>query len=96
MAPYTYLFFDDVRLSMRRNLERRLGTPRLLPEGELKHPDGLNLCAGFPGVFFDKEAGIYNMLVCAWTQEPRFSVELAQSSDGVHWQMTDTRELHPV
>jgi len=95
MSQYTYLFFDDVRLSVRSNMERKLGTPQLLPEGELKDPSRLAMCAGFPGVFFDEETDTYRMLECSWTPESKIIVQLAESKDGIHWGMVDTRELFP-
>jgi hypothetical protein len=91
----TLLFLDDQRLNQRDNVERRLGTPELIPESVFVDP-AVNTAWGYPGVFHDPVSGKWRLLYLGWTGPElgkRFPL-LAESDDGLHWSPRDTtREL---
>ena len=57
----TLLFFDDLRLNRRDNLERRIGRPQLLEDAVYRDP-AHETPWGYPTVFFDVATGIWRMM----------------------------------
>lgn len=88
----TLLFFDDLRLNRRDNLERRIGRPQLLEDAVYRDP-AHETPWGYPTVFFDVATGIWRMmyqgLAPAVTAEYCAAL-LAESEDGLHWRPRDT------
>ncbi len=89
----TLLFFDDQRLNLRLNMERRIGSPVLLPESVYRDPNA-NTAWGYPGVFQDPETGLFRLSYQGWVQDGTRVALLAESKDGVAFSPRDTtREL---
>ena len=87
---FTLLFFDDWNLQRRVNLERRIGSPTLVPEGTMEDPHA-DTAWGFPSVLRDPET---NRWRCYYQGKVPQAVKrpvplMAESDDGVHWELPD-------
>ena len=100
----TLLFFDDNALGVRDNVIRGVGRPELVPESVWYDEGRLNTAWGYPGVFFDENAGLWRMAYQASVADrvaaKRWGLSwcklLAESDDGFQWRPTDTRKIAKV
>ncbi|MFA6506478.1 MAG: hypothetical protein WCT14_10285 [Treponemataceae bacterium] len=83
------LFFDDQRLNLRSNMERKIGLPELLPESVYRDPNA-NTAWGYPGIFRDPETGIFRLLYQGWLHDGTRVALLAESDDGIIFKPRDT------
>lgn len=91
---FTLLFFDDWYLHQRTNLARHVGTPRLVPEATIEDPY-VDPAWGYPTVFQQPDSGIWRCLYQGQIANGRFLPVVAESGDGVHWQLLDlTERIH--
>ena len=87
---YCLLFFDDWHLHSRTNLDRHTGNARMIPEGTLRDPYA-DTAWGYPSVIQDPESGKWRCYYQGEVSEAGAYVvpQLAESDDGVHWEMPD-------
>ncbi len=88
----TLLFFDDLRLNRRDNIERRIGRPRLLADAVYRDP-AHETPWGYPTVFYNADTRLWRMMYQGLS--PPVKAEycaalLAESEDGLHWRPRDT------
>ena len=84
----TILFFDDWQLHRRENLTRHIGKPTLVPEGTLEDPYA-NPGWGYPSVTVDPETGRWRCHYQAQIEGGRFVALMAESDDGIQWELPD-------
>lgn len=92
---FTLMFFDDWYLSRRENLLRHIGQPELVPESTFVDPYA-DVAWGYPSVFRDRQTGRWR---CAYQGMPdanTFIPLLAESEDGIMWQLADLTEKLPI
>jgi hypothetical protein len=92
---FTLLFFDDWYLHRRDNLERHVGRPRLVPEGTLEDPY-VDPAWGYPTVVQVPAGGRWRCLYQGQAGDGRFVPVVAESSDGVHWEIPDLSDRVPL
>ena len=87
---YTLLFFDDWHLHSRTNLQRRVGSPKLIEEATFHDPH-VDVAWGFPTVLWDEESGKWRCYYQGELAERgKCKVPLmAESEDGVRWEIPD-------
>lgn len=89
----TILFFDDQRLNLRDNVQRKIGRPALISESVYQDPRA-HVGWGYPGVFRDEASGKWRMTYLAWARGRKRTAALAESDDGLHGSPRDTtREI---
>ena len=99
----TILFFDDWYIQRRENLVRRIGRPKLIPEGIFVDPD-LDASWGYPTVFHDAQSGKWRCLYEGqihrdYAKPGKKLAHLAvviESDDGVRWEIPDLTERVPI
>ena len=90
------LFFDDTQLLEKWNVERCLGQPSPVDEATFQVPE-IDLSFSYPTVFPNPETGGWRMLYQSMTgrhakkRPSHFIPSLADSSDGIHWQIPDLK-----
>ena len=87
-SVYTILFFDDWHLERRETLERHVGKPHLVAEGTFEDPYG-DPAWGFPRVHRDPETDRWRCYYQAQLSSGRFVPVLAESEDGIRWEVPD-------
>lgn len=97
------LFFDDQCLERRENLNRNLGQPSSIPDGNYRDSE-LDPSWGYPSVFFDLESRRWRCLYQA--QLPSKYVRkgeklqhialVLESEDGINWLPPDLTDLIPL
>jgi hypothetical protein len=90
------IFFDDLFLSTRSGMERRLGRPRRIGEYVDPRPDLVDLCSSYPHAFRDPDTGRWRMLYNSYWPDgaaPQNLLLLAESDDGITWTPRDTRDV---
>ena len=91
----TILFFDDMPLERRANLQRHIGRPHPVAGGVFEDPH-LDVNFAYPSVHWDERDGcwrMYHMGVSwdgkAWESRPVNISATAVSDDGVDWRIDD-------
>lgn len=92
---FTLLFFDDWYLHRRDNLARRVGAPTPVPEGTLED-SYVDPAWGYPSVFQDPASGRWRCLYQGQIASGRFVPVVAESEDGVHWELPDLSGSVPI
>ena len=87
---FSLLFFDDWNLQRRVNLRRHIGSPTLVPEGTIEDPH-VDSASGYPSVLRNPQTQRWR---CYYQgKSPRAQKRpvalLAESDDGVHWELPD-------
>ena len=87
---YCLLLFDDWHLHSRTNLDRHTGSARMITEGTFRDPNA-DTAWGYPSVIQDPESGKWRCYYQGEVSEAGAYIVplLAESDDGVHWEMPD-------
>lgn len=85
----TILLFDDQRLNLRDNVQRKVGCPELISESIYQDPRA-HVGWGYPSVFYNEPSGKWRMTYLGWAYGGSRLALLAESDDGLRWQPRDT------
>lgn len=92
---FSLFFFDDWYLAQRQNLVRHVGEPALVPEGTLEDPY-VDPAWGYPSVIFDPDSQMWRCLYQGQAKDGRFVPVVAESHDGIHWELPDLSDRVPI
>ena len=98
----TLLFFDDWCLESHQNIERKMGKPQWVKEGDFFDPgmsfdQDLFRSFYYPSVFYDENLGRWRAFYSIWAKALNGMATLAtaESDDGIHWYIPDLNERFP-